>query len=227
LNNEIDVDNFNLMDNWSVKKKKKPPDKIINVELMCRQGNVGKKIKKPSGKRKKRRRKERFSNEYQLRKVSKNNLIEGKNADQNLKEIRSIPEKVEKFILKSEELLLENRSEVNGDQVYLRNDLGVSLIVARKTIQVTEGERRTRIHNIIIGDEDDSKSGYGYVIDKKRNNQRTHSSRGNHQALIFASLLMKEEDLEAGAYARFKSCKLMNSFRREENMFEIYSLNGD
>jgi hypothetical protein len=38
---------------------------------------------------------------------------------------------------------------------------------------------------------------------------------------------MKEEDLEAGAYASFKSCKLMKSFRREENMFEIYSLNGD
>jgi hypothetical protein len=220
IDNEVDVNNFNLLNNWRIEKKK-PPDKIVDVELLCRCKVIVKKVKKPNGKRKKRRRKEQSFNNYQPRDISKSDLITRNFIDQNLKEIRLINEKVDKFTSDNGKLLLHHQSEVDEGQANKKNDLGVGLAVAQETLQETESERGIGFHNTTVGDEDNSTNGHGYTSIKKINSQRVHSRRGNHQVILFASLFVKEEELETGAYARLMSCKLMKRFQRVENCLKF------
>jgi hypothetical protein len=167
---EEDVNNFNLTDNWKVKK---PPDKIVNVELLLCCKSSKEKIEKFNGKKKKKRRRERIIN-CQSENVSKKKSIVKIVNDQELCKIRSTPEEVNSFEEVNEKLLFSNRSLVEIGQAYCKDDLEDDLAAEYKTIQVTEGEKIIRRSDTIIGDEDVSANGHGYKCVKSRNIQEVH-----------------------------------------------------
>jgi hypothetical protein len=62
------------------------------------------------------------------------------------------------------------------------------------------------------------KDGYGYNYEIIRNSQEIHSDRISHQFLVFASELMKNDDLEAGEIVYLGNVWLTESVQRERTI---------
>jgi hypothetical protein len=147
--------------------------------------------------------------------------------DQELCKVRSTPEEVNTFEVVNEKLLFCDRSLKEIGQAHEENDLEISLLAEYKTIQVTEGEKIFQSYDTTIGDEDISANGHGYKCVKSRNSQEVHFREGIRRVSIFASMFIKEDNLEAVANARLKSCKLVERFQRERSLLEKPNASGE